>query len=73
MFGSQTNDLVLLLRKRRIGKVLLGGMLADRSVESLCATSSNGHQAALVNDAFLAHAVVWPDDLVVAVETAALQ
>ena len=29
MFGPQTNDLVLQLRKRRIGKVILGGMLAN--------------------------------------------
>ena len=34
VFGSQTNDLVLQLRKRGIGKVLLGGMLANMCVES---------------------------------------
>jgi nicotinamidase-related amidase len=32
--GPQTNDLVLQLRKRRIGKVILGGMLANMCVES---------------------------------------
>ncbi len=34
VFGSQTNDLVLQLRKRGISKVLLGGMLANMCVES---------------------------------------
>ena len=34
MFGPQTNDLVLQLRKRRISKVILGGMLANLCVES---------------------------------------
>jgi nicotinamidase-related amidase len=34
VFGPQTNDLVLQLRKRRIGKVILGGMLANMYVES---------------------------------------
>ena len=34
VFGPQTNDLVLQLRKRRIGKVILGGMLANMCVES---------------------------------------
>ena len=34
MFGPQTNDLVLQLRKRRIGRVILGGMLANMCVES---------------------------------------
>src|SRR5262249_26533378 len=33
-FGPETNDLVLQLRKRRIGKVILGGMLANMCVES---------------------------------------
>src|SRR5215212_1899582 len=32
--GPQTNDLVLQLRKRRISKVILGGMLANMCVES---------------------------------------
>ena len=34
VWGPQTNDLVLQLRKRRIGKVMLGGMLANICVES---------------------------------------
>ena len=34
MWGPQTNDLVLQLRKRGISKVILGGMLANMCVES---------------------------------------
>src|SRR6266550_4653965 len=34
VWGPQTNDLVLQLRKRRIGKVILGGMLANMCVEA---------------------------------------
>jgi nicotinamidase-related amidase len=34
VFGPQTNDLTLQLRKRRIGKIILGGMLANMCVES---------------------------------------
>jgi len=34
VWGPQTNDLVLQLRKRRIAKVMLGGMLANICVES---------------------------------------
>ena len=34
VFGPQTNDLTLQLRKRGIGKVILGGMLANMCVES---------------------------------------
>jgi len=34
VFGPQTNDLVLQLRKRRISKIILGGMLANMCVES---------------------------------------
>jgi nicotinamidase-related amidase len=34
VFGPQTNDLVLQLRKRRVQKVILGGMLANMCVES---------------------------------------
>jgi nicotinamidase-related amidase len=34
VWGPQTNDLVLQLRKRGIGKVILGGMLANICVES---------------------------------------
>ena len=90
MFGSQTNDLVLQLRKRRINKVLLGGMLANMCVESHLRDLleqgfevyvvrdavagprhpewGDGYQAALVNYAFLAHGVVWTDDVVAAMQ-----
>ncbi|WP_126554172.1 isochorismatase family protein [Dictyobacter kobayashii] len=34
IWGPQTNDLVLQLRKRRINKIILGGMLANICVES---------------------------------------
>jgi nicotinamidase-related amidase len=34
VFGSQTNDLTLQLRKRQIKRVVLGGMLANMCVES---------------------------------------
>ncbi len=34
VFGPQTNDLVLQLRKRGVSKVILGGMLANMCVES---------------------------------------
>ena len=34
VWGPQTNDLVLQLRKRGISKVILGGMLANMCVES---------------------------------------
>lgn len=91
VFGPQTNDLVLQLRKRGITKVLLGGMLANMCVESHLrdlleqgfevfvvrdATAGprhpewgDGYQAALVNYAFLAHGVVWTDDVVAAMST----
>jgi nicotinamidase-related amidase len=79
VWGPQTNDLVLQLRKRRISKVVLCGMLANICVESHLrdlleqgfevavvrdATAGprhpkfgDGYQAALINYAFLAHAV----------------
>lgn len=79
VWGPQTNDLVLQLRKRRITKVVLCGMLANICVESHLRdlleqgfevavvrdatagprhpTHGDGYQAALVNYAFLAHAV----------------
>jgi nicotinamidase-related amidase len=34
VFGPQTNDLILQLRKRRCSRVILGGMLANMCVES---------------------------------------
>ena len=79
VWGPETNDLVLQLRKRRISKVILGGMLANMCVESHLrelieqgfevavakdATAAPkhpkwgyGYTAALINYAYLAHAV----------------
>ncbi len=90
VFGPQTNDLVLQLRKRRLGKVILGGMLANMCVESHLrdllehgfevavakdATAGPrhpewgcGYAAALINFAFLAHAVLSTDEVVKAME-----
>jgi nicotinamidase-related amidase len=52
VFGPQTNDLVLQLRKRRIGKVVLGGMLANMCVEShLRELLEQGFEIAVVKDA----------------------
>jgi nicotinamidase-related amidase len=86
VFGPETNDLVLQLRKRRIGKIILGGMLANMCVESHLrelleqgfevavvkdATAAPkhpewgyGYTAALINYAFLAHAVLTTDEAV---------
>ena len=88
VWGPQTNDLVLQLRKRGIGKVILGGMLANMCVESHLrdlleqgfevlvvkdATAGprhpewgDGYQAAMINYAFLAHAVQRTDEVVAA-------
>jgi nicotinamidase-related amidase len=88
VWGPQTNDLVLQLRKRGIAKVVLCGMLANICVESHLRdlleqgfevavvrdatagprhpTRGDGYQAALVNFAFLAHAVLSTDDVVAA-------
>lgn len=90
VFGPETNDLVLQLRKRRISKVILGGMLANMCVESHLrelleqgfevavakdATAAPkhpewgyGYEAALINYAFLAHAVLTTDETVMAME-----
>ena len=90
VFGPETNDLVLQLRKRRISKVILGGMLANMCVESHLrelleqgfevavgkdATAAPkhpqwgyGYTAALINYAFLAHAVWTTDEAVIAME-----
>jgi len=52
VFGPQTNDLVLQLRKRGIGKVILGGMLANMCVEShLRELIEQGFEVAVVKDA----------------------
>ncbi|BCG03279.1 isochorismatase (plasmid) [Paraburkholderia sp. PGU19] len=86
VFGPQTNDLTLQLRKRNVQKVVLGGMLANMCVESHLRdlieqgfevyvvadatagprhpTWGDGYKAALVNYAFLAHAVVRTQDVV---------
>jgi len=90
VFGPQTNDLVLQLRKRGISKVILGGMLANMCVEShlrelleqgfVIAVAKDataaprhpewgyGYTAALINFAFLAHAVLSTDEVVKAME-----
>jgi nicotinamidase-related amidase len=88
VWGPQTNDLVLQLRKRRITKVVLCGMLANICVESHLRdlleqgfeiavvrdatagprhpTRGDGYRAALVNYAFLAHAVPDTSEVVAA-------
>ena len=93
VFGPQTNDLVLQLRKRGISKAILGGMLANMCVESHLrdlleqgfvvavakdATAAprhpewgNGYTAALINFAFLAHAVFSTDEVVKILDEAA--
>jgi nicotinamidase-related amidase len=90
VWGPQTNDLILQLRKRRISKIILGGMLANICVESHLrelleqgfevavvkdATAGprhpqwgDGYQAAMINYAFLAHAVLTTDETVKAME-----
>jgi len=86
VWGPETNDLVLQLRKRKISKIILGGMLANMCVESHLrelleqgfevvvvkdATAAPkhpkwgyGYTAALINYAFLAHAVLSTDQAV---------
>lgn len=88
VWGPQTNDLTLQLRKRGISKVILGGMLANMCVESHLrdlleqgfevlvvkdATAGprhpewgDGYQAAMINYAFLAHAVLRTEEVVAA-------
>ncbi|HVO01835.1 MAG TPA: cysteine hydrolase [Candidatus Cybelea sp.] len=52
VFGPQTNDLVLQLRKRGVGKVILGGMLANMCVEAhLRDLVEQGFEVAVVKDA----------------------
>ena len=52
VFGPQTNDLVLQLRKRAISKIILGGMLANMCVEShLREFLEQGFEIAVVKDA----------------------
>jgi len=90
VWGPETNDLVLQLRKRKIAKVILGGMLANMCVESHLrelleqgfeiavvkdATAAPKHQtwgygytAALINYAYLAHAVLRADEAIAAMK-----
>jgi len=90
VWGPQTNDLVLQLRKRRINRIILGGMLANMCVESHLrelleqgfevavvkdATAGprhpewgNGYTAAMINYAFLAHALLSTDETIKAME-----
>jgi nicotinamidase-related amidase len=52
VWGPQTNDLVLQLRKRHINKVILAGMLANLCVEShLREHLEQGFEVAVVKDA----------------------
>jgi nicotinamidase-related amidase len=52
VWGPQTNDLVLQLRKRRVNKVILAGMLANLCVEShLRELLEQGFEIAVVKDA----------------------
>lgn len=52
MWGPETNDLVLQLRKRGISKVILGGMLANMCVEAhLRELVEQGFEVAVVKDA----------------------
>jgi nicotinamidase-related amidase len=52
VFGPQTNDLTLQLRKRGVGKIILGGMLANMCVEShLRELLEQGFEVAVVRDA----------------------
>jgi nicotinamidase-related amidase len=52
VWGPQTNDLVLQLRKRGIGKIILGGMLANICVEShLREFLEQGFEVAVVKNA----------------------
>ncbi len=52
VWGPQTNDLVLQLRKRKIDKVILAGMLANLCVEShLRELLEQGFEVAVVKDA----------------------
>jgi hypothetical protein len=52
VFGPQTNDLVLQLRKRKISKIILGGMLANMCVEAhLRDLLEQGFEVCVVKDA----------------------
>jgi nicotinamidase-related amidase len=86
IYGLENNDLILQLRKRNIGKVILAGMSANLCVEAHMrelleqgfevavvkdATAGgrhpelgDGYQAALVNFAYMANAVLSTDEAV---------
>jgi nicotinamidase-related amidase len=90
VFGPETNDLVLQLRKRKVSQIIIGGMLANMCVESHLrelieqgfevavvkdATAAPkhpewgyGYEAAVINYAFLAHAVLTTDEAIKAME-----
>ncbi len=52
VFGPESNDLVLQLRKRRINKIILGGMIANMCVEShMRELIEQGFEVAVVKDA----------------------
>jgi nicotinamidase-related amidase len=52
VFGPQTNDLTLQLRKRNVRKILLGGMLANMCVEAhLRDLIEQGFEVAILKDA----------------------
>ena len=91
IWGPESNDLVIQLRKRKISKIILGGMLANMCVESHLrelveqgfevavvkdATAGPkhpewgyGYTAALINYAFIAHAVPTTAEAVKWMET----
>jgi nicotinamidase-related amidase len=52
VWGPESNDLVIQLRKRKISKIILGGMLANMCVEShLRELVEQGFEVAVVKDA----------------------
>ena len=52
MYGPETNDLVLQLRKRGIDKIILGGMSANLCTEShMRELMEQGFEVAVVSDA----------------------
>ncbi|MCE7996244.1 MAG: cysteine hydrolase [Roseivirga sp.] len=60
VYGPETNDLVLQLRKRKIDKIILGGMSANLCVEShMRELVEQGFEVAVVGDATAA--AVIPD------------
>lgn len=63
IYGPESNDLVLQLRKRGIGKVIVGGMLANMCVEShVRELLEQGFDVAVVKDATAApRHPVWGD------------